>query len=988
MALSQLQCLDHNNVNWRSSEAKPEFFYSEEQRLALEALVSSGQDAFQEVVKRENIRNFLSEPELAKIVGRVEAFDPDYCPPRVTGDKPEKEGEEEGDPQEDVQQSLEYWPDRSDCSIPDLDLGWPDTVAYRGVTRATVYMQPPIDGQPHIKEVVRKMVTQAQKVIAVVMDLFTDVDIFKDMLEAGFKRKVGVYIILNESDVKYFLQMCEKAQMHKGHLKNLRIRSVEGVEFYTRFSTKFKGSLGQKFMFVDGDKAMCGSYSFTWSAARIDRNLITVLSGQVVESFDRQFQELYLLSKGVGLKNIPMDNEPIPEPVALPVSLPAGPTEAIARKLINPKYALVNVKSASDSGKDPKQEISAVKKITTKGRVSTFQQQVDEPQIHPALQDMERANMFDYLPTWTEPDPEPGSDILGYINIIDPSIKNAQLSQMNRIKICDTSQATAQFMQQSRENELKQNQNSPASSHNSNPSRQASQDEVPGPSNSKGIPSLQASQDEMPGPSSSKGSSSRQASQDEVPGPSSSKGSSSRQASQDEMPGPSNSKGIPSLQASQDEVPGPSSSKGSSSRQASQDEVPGPSSSKGSSSRQANHDEMPGPSSSKDSSSRQASQSGSVPSRDTMSTETSNLINDLGNQHRSQDSAAPDEQESTSLQKPIEGFAELAESHHLVSTTKGQGPAGGRPPPVPKPRTVPVTDFITMKNTLNAKSGRTISSTEENLVPSVNGVDAEGRETEDIDILIENDQDEDNRNIYQLCTGEYSSSGSGSQPPSNASSLSEEYYPSTPLQRRSSERISNGERPPLHRKLSDGHISRGSFLSPNNISQPYMDMRSVDNERRRSTLEEELKRVLSSSHPVQGTDRNYGSEPPQGKAIFQYSPNGTAGGYDRYHSNPATRSAGRGRGKKESMEGPGAYRQLHRKSEAPGARPGFWSSKDYGNSYTSPVSQSPVLPDNSPTPFGIPYSKLSQAKHLKSKIGAAGLDSRRKGHVPPGHKDL
>lgn len=51
------------------------------------------------------------------------------------------------------------------------------------------------------------------------MDMFTDVDIFKDLLDAGFKRKVGVYIILDETNVKHFLQMCERAHMHAGHLK-------------------------------------------------------------------------------------------------------------------------------------------------------------------------------------------------------------------------------------------------------------------------------------------------------------------------------------------------------------------------------------------------------------------------------------------------------------------------------------------------------------------------------------------------------------------------------------------------------------------------------------------------------------------------------------------------------------------------------------------------------------------------------------------------
>ncbi|KAI4833429.1 hypothetical protein KUCAC02_016333 [Chaenocephalus aceratus] len=40
MALSQVQCLDNHHVNWRVSEGKPEFFYSEDQRLAIEVLVT------------------------------------------------------------------------------------------------------------------------------------------------------------------------------------------------------------------------------------------------------------------------------------------------------------------------------------------------------------------------------------------------------------------------------------------------------------------------------------------------------------------------------------------------------------------------------------------------------------------------------------------------------------------------------------------------------------------------------------------------------------------------------------------------------------------------------------------------------------------------------------------------------------------------------------------------------------------------------------
>lgn len=51
------------------------------------------------------------------------------------------------------------------------------------------------------------------QVIAVVMDLFTDGDIFQDIVDAASKRRVPVYIILDESGVKYFLEMCRGLEL-------------------------------------------------------------------------------------------------------------------------------------------------------------------------------------------------------------------------------------------------------------------------------------------------------------------------------------------------------------------------------------------------------------------------------------------------------------------------------------------------------------------------------------------------------------------------------------------------------------------------------------------------------------------------------------------------------------------------------------------------------------------------------------------------------
>ncbi|KAB0401147.1 hypothetical protein E2I00_011490 [Balaenoptera physalus] len=222
---------------------------------------------------------------------------------------------------------------------------------------------------------------------------------------------------------------------------NLRVRSSGGTEFFTRSATKFKGALAQKFMFVDGDRAICGSYSFTWSAARTDRNVISVLSGQVVEMFDRQFQELYLTSHGVSLNGIPMEKEPESEPIVLHSVVPQVPSGTMAKKLVNPKYALVKAKSADEIAKLSSEKQEAARTLGVRDTaLAELPGGLPEPSlpIHQGLLNLERANMFEYLPTWVEPDPEPGSDILGYINIIDPNIWNPQPSQMNRIKIRDT----------------------------------------------------------------------------------------------------------------------------------------------------------------------------------------------------------------------------------------------------------------------------------------------------------------------------------------------------------------------------------------------------------------------------------------------------------------------------------------------------------------------------------------------------------------------
>ncbi|TNN86048.1 Protein FAM83G [Liparis tanakae] len=419
MALSQIQCLDNHHVNTRVSEGKPEFFYSEDQRLALEVLVTKGRDAFRDFAREKGVREFLSDSELERIAHSAEAYRPGH---ELHHQKPETPGPGNltpgsGDFGGDGEVSLQYWPDRSEGSVAELDLGWPESISYRGVTRVTVYTQPPTEGHTHIKEVVRKSILAAQRVIAVVMDVFTDVDIFRDLLDAAYKRKVPVYIIIDTASVPCFLSMCGRADMHRGHLKNMRVRCSGGVEFFTRSAQKVRGALSQKFLLVDGDRAISGSYSFTWSSSRLDRNLITLITGQAVETFDLQFCDLYLESRGVSLNKVPMVDEPIPEHV--PHVAPPPVSAAIARKLINPKYALVNTGThKSPTSSDPNSSNRNSQHPTgMKFMKKRVRHVFEEPPLHPGLAHLEKVYLIPYLPIW--PDPDPPSDVIGFINIRD-----------------------------------------------------------------------------------------------------------------------------------------------------------------------------------------------------------------------------------------------------------------------------------------------------------------------------------------------------------------------------------------------------------------------------------------------------------------------------------------------------------------------------------------------------------------------------------------
>ncbi|NXC81005.1 FA83D protein, partial [Cercotrichas coryphoeus] len=160
------------------------------------------------------------------------------------------------------------------------------------------------------KEAVRRQIRSARQVIALVMDSFTDIEIFSDLQDAYNNRQVPVYILLDQDFVPHFLEMCNNLGVCPEQESMMRVRTLTGSTYYMRSGAKIVGKAKEKFMLIDGIRVATGSYrqfwfvfnSFTWSDGKLNSSNLLVLSGQVVEHFDLQFRILYAQSLPISPK--------------------------------------------------------------------------------------------------------------------------------------------------------------------------------------------------------------------------------------------------------------------------------------------------------------------------------------------------------------------------------------------------------------------------------------------------------------------------------------------------------------------------------------------------------------------------------------------------------------------------------------------------------------------------------------------------------------
>ncbi|XP_074243201.1 protein FAM83A isoform X4 [Saimiri boliviensis] len=221
--------------------ARADFSDNESARLATDALLDGGPEAYCRALSQEGEVDFLSSVEAQYI--QAQAREPP-CPPEPLG------GAEPGPKALDSSslQSGTYFPVASEGSEPALLHSWASAEKpyLKEKSSATVYFQ--TDKHNNIRDLVRRCITRTNQ--------------------------------------------------------NISIRSVEGEVYCAKSGRKFAGQIREKFIISDWRFVLSGSYSFTWLCGHVHRNILSKFTGQAVELFDEEFRHLYASSKPVmGLRS-------------------------------------------------------------------------------------------------------------------------------------------------------------------------------------------------------------------------------------------------------------------------------------------------------------------------------------------------------------------------------------------------------------------------------------------------------------------------------------------------------------------------------------------------------------------------------------------------------------------------------------------------------------------------------------------------------------
>ncbi|KAM8797921.1 protein FAM83C [Eudromia elegans] len=298
---------------WREPSTPLVLQHSETARLAVDAFLEQGEHGYLAAVAEERELPFLSSLDIEYMNQQRSQTFPEPNASKDRGANCADTDTGDGSSLCSELTSGTYFPLMSDVHPPELELGWPGMpyLTTSGQTRATVVFQR--NKANSIKDVLRSLISRARTVIAIVMDLFTDMEILCDLLEASSRRHVPVYLILDEEYLKHFVEMCNKMALTQDNFPNMRVRCLSGDTYYSKAGKKFAGRVLEKFTLIDCDQVLAGTYSFTWLCSQVHTSLATHFRGQIVADFDKEFRYLYAESKAV-------TNFCMPDPGAQPSS--------------------------------------------------------------------------------------------------------------------------------------------------------------------------------------------------------------------------------------------------------------------------------------------------------------------------------------------------------------------------------------------------------------------------------------------------------------------------------------------------------------------------------------------------------------------------------------------------------------------------------------------------------------------------------------------
>ncbi|XP_034075232.1 uncharacterized protein fam83e isoform X2 [Gymnodraco acuticeps] len=233
MSNSHEQSLDENVVFLPVNESSPEFLHCEKERQAVERLLNAGPEAFYSSIDTERSGCFLSSEE----VSQISSWAQDYRLHPLQVQRQEN-GEDGSSEMEDFCST--YFPSFTDTPPPGLDLGWPEKSPWGAKDSVRVHTSPPAEGDPSVRQIIRWHLQNAGE--------------------------------------------------------NMQVRVLGGKTFCSRTGRMVVGEMKDNFLLFDLQTVIHGSYSLTWTDAHLHRQLITVLNGPVVESFDREFRTLFAAS--------------------------------------------------------------------------------------------------------------------------------------------------------------------------------------------------------------------------------------------------------------------------------------------------------------------------------------------------------------------------------------------------------------------------------------------------------------------------------------------------------------------------------------------------------------------------------------------------------------------------------------------------------------------------------------------------------------------